>query len=406
MWYDEFMVKAPPTPKGFRDFLPEQASVRSAVTQKIIETFKQFGFEPLETPALEFAETLKGKYGEEEKLIYEFETRGGDKLALRYDQTVPLARVVAQYQNQLPTPFKRYQIQLVWRGENTQKGRYREFIQCDADIVGISTLLADAEILSLVLEIYKNLGLSVIIKINDRNNFANLDKKYITAIDKLEKIGESAVLEELRAKGMTSNEANEALKALQEKPITDNLKQILMYLEKMGQDVSKVNYEPTLARGLDYYTGMIFETVLENGGSSICSGGRWDKMIGNFTGVDLPAVGFGLGFDRTIEALQQANLLPPYLPSAKVLVCIFNENLVSESFKIVSQLDENKINSELWLDPSSKLEKQLKYADQKAIPFAIIIGPEEIEKGVVVLKDLKNQSQETLSLDEVISKLT
>lgn len=401
------------TPKGFRDFLPEQASVRSVVAQKIIETFKQFGFEPLETPALEFAETLKGKYGEEEKLIYEFETRGGDKLALRYDQTVPLARVIAQYgsagsphgQPVLPLPFKRYQIQPVWRGENTQKGRYREFVQCDADIVGISTPLADAEILSLVLEIYKNLGLSVIIKINDRNNFTNLDKKYISAIDKLEKIGEAAVLGELQAKGMTSNQANKALKTLQEKPLTDNLKQILMYLEEMGQDINKVKYEPTLARGLDYYTGMIFETVLESGGSSICGGGRWDKMIGNFTGIDLPATGFALGFDRTIEVLQQANLLPPYSPSTKVLVCIFNTDLVAESIKIVNQLDENNINGELWLDPASKLDKQLKYADQKGIPYVVIIGPDEAKNNQVTVKNMVSGEQKTISQNDLIDQI-
>ncbi|MDO8618760.1 MAG: histidine--tRNA ligase [Candidatus Daviesbacteria bacterium] len=393
------------TLKGFRDFLPEQASVRSAVAEKIISTFQQFGFEPLETPALEYAETLKGKYGDEEKLIYEFTTKGGDQVALRYDQTVPLARVIAEYQNELIMPFKRYQIQPVWRGENTQKGRYREFLQCDADIIGVSSPLADSEILSLVLEIYKNLGLNVTIKINDRNNFTDLDKKYISAIDKLEKIGESGVLEELQTKGMTSSQASEALETLQEKPMTDNLKQILEYLEKMGQDMSKVKYEPTLARGLDYYTGMIFETVTEAGGTSLCSGGRWDKMIGNFTGIDLPAVGFGLGFDRTIEALQQANLLPAYAPSAKVLVCIFNEDLVSESIKMVSILDENKINSELWLDPSSKLDKQLKYADQKQIPYAIIIGPEEVESKKFALKDLKNKTQATLTLDKLIDRL-
>src|SRR3989338_9544113 len=173
------------TLKGFRDFLPKEAKKRQWLINILRSVFESYGFEPLETPALEYAELLKGKYGEEEKLIYEFETKGRDKVALRYDQTVPLSRVISQYQNELVFPFKRYQIQNVWRGENPQKGRYREFIQCDADIIGSSSPLADAEILKLVLDIYKTLGLSVTIKINDRKNFENLEKKYVSAIEKI-----------------------------------------------------------------------------------------------------------------------------------------------------------------------------------------------------------------------------
>ena len=392
------------TPKGFRDFLPEQANARQFVLGKIIETFRLFGFEPLETPALEYAQTLKGKYGEEEKLIYEFKTRGGDEVALRYDQTVPLARVVSQYPN-LPKPFKRYQIQPVWRGESPQRGRYREFLQCDADIVGSSSPLADAEILNLVLAIYQSLGLDVALKVNDRTNFANMEKKYVSAIDKLEKIGESAVLAEMVEKGMAEKDAKEALSTLQNKPITKNLQQILGLVKQMGADISRVKYEPTLARGLDYYTGMIFETVAQGSTGSICSGGRWDKMIGNFTGQDLPAVGFGLGFDRTVEVLQTQGLLPKINSSAKVLVTIFSPELASKSLEVSSQLRANNINTEIWLNPETKLDKQLKYADQKGIPYVIIIGPEEAEKGVVALKNLKEKTQETITVEEVIERL-
>ena len=394
------------TPKGFRDFLPDQANAREFVVGKIKETFRLFGFEPLETPALEFAETLKGKYGEEEKLIYEFTTKGGDQVALRYDQTVPLARVIAQYPQQLPMPFKRYQIQSVWRGENPQKGRFREFLQCDADIVGSDSPMADAEIVNLVLEIYNNLGLDVVIKINDRVNFEGLDKKYVSAIDKLEKIGESAILAEMIEKGMDSDDAKKALSTLQGKPITKNLQQILVLLVKMGADASKVKYEPTLARGLDYYTGMIFETIAEGSTGSICSGGRWDKMIGAFTGQNLPAVGFGLGFDRTIEVLKEKNLLPENSASAQVLVTVFSPELLGKSMEVTLRLRSGNIPTEIWLDPESKLDKQLKYADQKKIPYAIIIGPDEAKSGKVTLKNLSEKTQETITLDETIEKLS
>ena len=391
------------TLKGFRDFLPEQANIRKFVLDKITETFRAFGFEPLETPALEYAEILKGKYGEEEKLIYEFKTKGGDDVALRYDQTVPLARVVASYPD-LPKPFKRYQIQPVWRGENTQKGRYREFLQCDADVIGSSSPLCDAEILNLVLVIYQKLGLDITIKINDRNNLEGLDKKYISAIDKLEKIGESEVLAEMVNKGMEQNEAQEALRQLQNKPLTENLSQILAFLKMLGADMNKIKYEPTLARGLNYYTGMIFETVAEGSTGSICSGGRWDKMVGNFSNLDLPAVGFGLGFDRTVEVLQTSGLIPNIISSAKVLVTIFTKDLEQKSIEICSKLRSNNINTELWLDPESKLDKQLKYADQKQIPYVIIIGPNEAQENKVTLKDLKNKTQKTLTLDKVIDE--
>lgn len=372
--------------------------------------FESYGFEPLETPALEFAEVLKGKYGEEEKLIYKFKTRGGDEVALRYDQTVPLARVIAQYGSAgspqvLPMPFKRYQIQPVWRGEKPQKGRYREFVQCDADTVGSASLLADAEILSLVLSIYQNLGLPITIKINDRANFVGLDKKYVSVIDKLEKIGESEVLAEMIKKGMTDSDAKRALSELQNKPLTKNLKRILDILKGMGKDILKIKYEPTLARGLDYYTGMIFETVSRGSTGSICSGGRWDKMIGQFIGQDLPAVGFGLGFDRTVEVLEEKGLLSTVQPSAKVLVTIFSQELVIKVVKVASLLRNNGINTELYPDEEARLDKQLKYADKKSIPYVIVIGPEEVKKDTVVLKNMQTGEQKSVAQVNLISEL-
>ncbi len=392
------------TLKGFRDFLPEEARKRQYVIDTLRKVFESYGFEPLETPALEYAETLEGKYGEEEKLIYEFKTRGGDEVALKYDQTVPLARVIAQYPD-LPKPFKRYQIQTVWRGENTQKGRYREFLQCDADIVGSPSPLADTEILKLTLEIYKNLGLEVIIKINDRVNFVGLDKKYVSAIDKLEKIGESAVLAELVEKGMADTEASKALSELQNKPMTENLKRIVDILEEMGEDISKIKYEPTLARGLDYYTGIIFETVADGSTGSICSGERWDTMIGKFTGQDLPAVGFGLGFDRTMEVLEEQKLLPTIRPSAKVLVTIFSAELSVQSIKVASLLRDADVPTELYPDEEAKLDKQLKYANKRGIPFVVVIGPEEAKAGTATLKDMETGEQKTVPQDKLVDTL-
>src|SRR3989338_3967004 len=388
------------TLKGFRDFLPKEAKKRQWLINTLISVFESYGFEPLETPALEYAQLLKGKYGEEEKLIYEFETKGKDEVALRYDQTVPLSRVITQYQNELVFPFKRYQIQPVWRGENPQKGRYREFIQCDADIIGSSSPIADAEVLKLALDIYEKLGLSVTIKINDRKNFENLEKKYVSAIDKLEKIGESAVLSEMIDKGMESGDARKALEEMQNKPQTSDIQEIIKILEQMGEGKNMVMYESTLARGLDYYTGMIFEVVADGSVGSLCSGGRWDKLIGTFSGRDLPAVGFGLGFDRTLEVLEEKNLLPQDSSPTKALVTIFSKELKDKSLEVYKKLRDENIIAELYLDENTPLDKQLKYADKKGIPYVLIIGPKEARENKLTLKNMKTEEQELLSLEE------
>lgn len=400
------------TLKGFKDYLPKEALQRKFVVDKIVEVFQKFGFDPLETPTLEYAEVLKGKYGEEEKLIYQFRTQGGDEVALKYDQTVPLARVVAQYgpngQQTLPLPFKRYQIQSAYRGENPQKGRYREFLQCDADIVGIATPLADAEILALVYEIYRKLGLDVIIKVNDRNLLNGIDPKYLSAIDKLNKIGESGVLKEMEEKGLPKLDAEAIFRKVTSMVPTDNLIQIETSYQKMGYQITSLKYDPTLIRGLDYYTGLILEVVLASDpkSPSLAGGGRWDKMIGKFTGTDLPAVGFSVGLERTQEAMEEVGVMSAPKTNAQVLVTVFSPQLENKSLEICFQLRSNSISAELWLDSDSKLEKQLKYADQKGIPYVVIIGPDEETSGKVVLKNLKDRAQETLSLDELTKKLS
>lgn len=408
IWYYWNMNKVKlAIPKGFRDFLPSDAIRRKIVMDKIIAVFAKFGFDPLETPTLEYAKTLKGKYGEEEKLIYEFKTKGGDEVALRYDQTVPLARVVTQYPN-LPKPFKRYQIQSAYRGEKPQKGRYREFLQCDADIVGENNPLADAEILALVYEIYKELGLDILIKINDRSLLVNIEPIYLSSIDKLLKIGAENVLKELEGKGLSSQNALNTLNQIKSRKPSKNLDDIVELYTQLGYPKDSIKFDPTLVRGLDYYTGLIFEVVPKSDPTlaSLCGGGRWDKMIGAFTGVDQPAAGFAIGFDRTLEAMKETGVLDILQTNTKVLVTVFSSHLIKKSLEIASYLRSKDINTEVWLDPNAKLDKQLKYADQKGIPYAVIIGPDEAEKNEVTLKSLKFQTQQKISLDELAQTLS
>jgi len=397
-------------PKGFRDFLPEKAIARNFVIEKLKVLFERFGFDPLETPAVEYAEVLLGKYGEEaDKLIYLFEDRGGRKLGLRYDQTVPLARLIAQYQN-LPKPFKRYQIQPVWRAENPQSGRFREFIQADIDIVGEESLLAEEEIITCVLTTFKNLGFKKTkILINDRQNFANLDKKIITAIDKLEKVGEEKVIEEIQKKmDYDIIQAKKILWQIKNTPPSNNIKTIFSLLEKsnLKQGIDFI-YQPTLARGLDYYTGIIFEAVDESyKAGSLGGGGRYDNLIGVFSGQKIPACGFAFGFDRLFEAMENLNLLPKKSTLTQVLVTVFSGNLVDKSIQAANFLRQNNISTEIYLDPEKKLDKQLKYADKKGIPYVLIIGPEEAKKNVVKLKDLKTGKQQEVVLEDILKILS
>lgn len=297
------MQKGPPTPKGFRDIDPDVAKKRRRVINSIVEVLEENGFEPLETPTIEFAETLKGKYGEEEKLIYEFKDRGGRDLALRYDLTVPLARYVANNSPQLP--FRRYQIGQVFRGENPQAGRYREFTQFDFDTVGSDSLEEDAKIIATAIKAVKSLSLeNSVMLINDRKNFEGFPIEVVRALDKIHKIGEENVRKELEIAGIDGQKVNEYLKQILKTKESKELEEIFQFLGKdqLGQSIK---FDPTLARGLDYYTGSIFE--LKPTGDqkelSIGSGGRYDNLIGTFAGKQIPAVGFSFGVDRLIECL-------------------------------------------------------------------------------------------------------
>ncbi len=389
----------PQTLKGFRDFLPSQAIKRNWLINKLKTIFEKYGFDPLETPAIEYASTLLGKYGQEaDKLLYLFEDNGKRKVGLRYDQTVPLARIIAQYQN-ITKPFKRYQIQPVWRAENTQKGRYREFLQCDIDIVGEKSLYADFEIVDLVLKSFKSLGFKKTkVLINDRKNFQNIDNKFINSIDKLPKIGEEKVIEELIKKGLEKDKAQSLLNEIKNKKKTPDIEKLFSLLKNQSyQENIDFIYLPTLARGLDYYTGLIFEVIDEDyQAGSLGGGGRYDNLIGLFTGQDVPAVGFAFGFDRMIEAAESLNLLPNIKTNTQALVTIFSPDLAPISLETAEFLRKNNINTEVYLNEEAKLEKQLKYANKKNIPYVIIIGPEEAEKNLMKLKNMKTGEQKLI----------
>lgn len=397
------MIK-PQILKGFRDFLPIDAIKRQKVIETIKKVFELFGFDPLETPALEYADVLLGKYGEEaDKLLYLFEDRGGRKVGLRYDQTVPAARIVAQYSD-IPKPFKRYQIQPVWRAENPQKGRYREFLQCDIDIFGTSSLLADSEIIACVLTVAKELGFkNAKMLINDRSVFTNLKSKFITAIDKLEKIGNENVVKELITKGMSDQDAKKLVNSFNDKKPTSHILTVFNYLKTFGlEEFKDFQFKANLARGLDYYTSTIFELVLPDyQAGSVGGGGRYDNLIGQFTGNNCPAVGFAFGFDRIMEVMDQLGLSTPQSTNTKILVTIFSSEYINQSIALTLKLRNANINTELYFDPNDKLDKQLKYADKKGILFVAILGPDEVAKNKITLKNLKERSQKPFSLDEL-----
>ena len=390
----------PRTLKGFRDFLPKEAKKRQFVLETLKKVFESYGFESLETPALEYEDILTGKYGDEgDKLMYRFVDNGDRKVAMRYDQTVPLARVVAQYQNELPMPFKRYQIQNVWRAENTQRGRYREFLQVDADIVGTYSPLADLEILQIAYDSFKELGLKIKIIINDRKLLKELTSDEIIVLDKLNKIGDEGALQELQKLGKNSEEAKKILESTKAIKTSIELKNIKDQFEKTNpKDV--LIFDSTLARGLDYYTGLIFEVEVEGyDAGSVAGGGRYDNLIGMFAGRDIPAVGFAFGFDRLIEAMGILNLFPTNLYTSKVLVAFANSELQEKALKLSNELRTKSINCEVYPEDIT-LEKQLKYADKKQIPYVVIV-----EDNKLVLKNMVERTQEELMLEQITEKL-
>ncbi|OGM32409.1 histidine--tRNA ligase [Candidatus Woesebacteria bacterium RIFCSPHIGHO2_01_FULL_44_21] len=395
--------------KGFRDYLPKEAKARKQIISKITQVFERFGFVPMDTPSLESFELFQGKLGEEEKLMYKFQDLGEREVALRYDLTVPLARVLAE-NNNLPKPFKRYQIGNVWRADKPQKGRYREFIQCDIDIVGSNSLLADAEVVAIISEAFKILDIGeVTIKFNNRKiideALATLGVKetanFLRLIDKLDKVGESKTAEAIKAQGfkIDLNAYRTEMKKAGKK-FVDEFESLLSSL-----GVKNFGFNPTLARGLDYYTGTIFEFTLKDKPEfgSIAGGGRYDSLIGKISGKETPAVGGSIGLDRLFAALFDSGKL---VSESDFLVMVFNldENLASEYLKMVTTLRQAGINTELYYEPA-KMDKQFKYAESKNAKVAVIFGAEEAKAKKVNLKNLQAKEQVTVDLKDLVVKV-
>jgi len=424
-------------PRGMRDILPEQMIRRQYVIDVIRGVFEEFGFEPLQTPAIELAETLMGKYGPDaERLIYYASYGDGkDKLALRYDLSVPLSRVVAMYPD-LPKPFKRYQIAPVWRAERPQKGRYREFYQCDVDTVGSASMLADAETLNVIYEVLTRLGFKKFtININDRKiltgigQFAGVPAELLgglyRSIDKLEKIGLGGVRDELRRNAIPDEVIERMLDLLQIEGENEQvlaslrdklgsypsaiegiveLEEVIRYLQVL--DIPQEYYQVKFAmvRGLEYYTGPIYETTIEEPKMpSITGGGRYDELVRMFSDRSYPATGTTIGIERIIDAMEELNMFPPNVGKAvaQVLVTIFDQSLVNASLELANLLRKSGVKTEMYSD-QEPLGTQIRYASKKGIPFVVILGPDELAAGQVTVRDLLRKEQQTVGHADLV----
>ena len=430
----------PRTPKGFRDFLPETMLRRNYVIDAITDVFHRFGFEPLDTPILELRETLFGKYGEDaEQLIFSAQhgRSSKDPLAMRYDLTVPLARVVAQYESELTFPFKRYHIAPVFRGERPQRGRYREFYQCDADIVGVAGVAADAEVVTMMHRILDRLRFpQFTIKINHRKllsaigEFSGVPDAQLPdlyrSVDKFDKIGVDGVRQELIEREIQPDAVSRMMDLLQAYvPGSGNLNLIddaigdgdngLGDLRDLADllsdsDIPAINYDFdfTMVRGLGYYTGPIFETVISQPNlGSVTGGGRYDELVGMFRKQSLPTTGTSFGIERIIDLMNELDLYPANLGGTlvQVLVTVFDRETRKISIKIANQLRDAGINTELYFEPR-KLGRQINYADKKGIPIVAIAGPDEIDAGAVKLRRLADGEERTVALALVADSAT
>ena len=450
------MAQKPSIPKGTRDFGPQEMSRRNYIFNTIREVYSLYGFQQIETPAMENLSTLMGKYGEEgDKLLFKI-LNSGDFLrgistedlangatghlaaqlcekGLRYDLTVPFARYVVQHREELTLPFRRYQIQPVWRADRPQKGRYREFYQCDADVVGSDSLLCEVELMQIIDTVFQRFGIRVCIKINNRKILSGIaemigeaDKivDITVAIDKLDKIGLDAVNEELREDGISE----EAIQKLQ--PIInlcgsnaekiDTMRKVLAGSEVGQKGIDEVEYvlsklstlnsqlelDLTLARGLNYYTGCIFEVkALDVEIGSITGGGRYDNLTGIFGMPGLSGVGISFGADRIYDVLNQLNLYPEEVTTAtQVLFINFGEKETDYSLPIIANLRGQGIRCEIYPE-ASKMKKQMQYANQKGIPFVIMTGETEMAEGKVMLKNMTTGEQKLVSPEELINAL-
>ncbi len=429
--------------KGFRDYLPDITIERQRMIRALEKVFASFGFAPIDTPALEYAEILLGKGSDEtDKQLYRFKDNGDRDVALRFDLTVPLARFVAMHINELGTPFKRFHIAPVWRAEKPQKGRYREFIQCDFDIIGTRAVGADAEIVGVIHSALSALNIRHRIRINNRNILNGLLESLncraqsvaiLRAIDKLEKIGKPAVEEELtREAGLSAAQISSVFSFLELSENTDSagllgnlaeffkgrdstvaeagitqLSTIISLLPNLGLNSEDFEIDLSIARGLDYYTGIVFETVWLDmpGIGSICSGGRYDNLAGLYTNRDLPGVGASVGLDRIIGGLDEAGTLPKRSSLAEALVTVFDDQTQPAALKLASELRKQGIAVEVFPEPA-KIANQIKYADKRGIDYVIFAGENEIKSGNFGVKNIKTGSQEELGREQLAQFLS
>ncbi|MCM8744929.1 histidine--tRNA ligase [Thermomicrobium sp. CFH 73360] len=429
--------RPPQVLRGMRDFTPRQMLLRQRVIDILRRVFERYGFDPIDTPLLEYYEVLSGKYGEEgEKLLYRFVDHGGRAVGLRYDLTVPLARYVAVHRAELTFPFKRYHIGPVFRAERPQRGRYRQFWQCDVDVVGTRSMLADAEVLSVWIDALSALRVpNAVIHVNHRQLLEALARaagvdpalalSVYRAIDKLAKIGEDGVREELIRAGVEPKAAERVLGLIrvQGHPETvvdtvrhllaedaeaqralDELAELFGYLAAYGTPEGSYILDLSLARGLDYYTGPVAEVIVrEPAIGSLGGAGRYDRLIGMFLGEEIPATGASLGLERLVEVVDEFGLLPTPETVSDVLVVAVEEQQRSESLRVAQELRANGIDAEVYLGERVDLRRQLQYANRKGIPFAIIVGPDELTVGVVTLRNLVTGEQERVARHEIVA---
>jgi histidyl-tRNA synthetase len=429
----------PRTLKGFRDYLPVAMMPRERLIDTAKQVYRSFGFSPIDTPALEYLEVLTGKGSDEtDRQLYQFVDHGGRQVGLRFDLTVPLARFAAQHIAELGTPFKRYHIAPVWRGENTQRGRYREFMQCDFDTIGTTSVTADIETALVIHELLLAIGLNdFTIHVNHRKVLNGLLEKLdltgqatviLRAMDKLAKIGPQGVAEEMqREAGTTSAQAAAVLQLAElSGPADDVLKQLDQLVEGSqtgdqgvselrdvlagaaagGVPADRLQLDVSIARGLDYYTGIVFETFLGALPTigSICSGGRYDDLAGVYSKQQLPGIGASLGLDRLLAALDELGLIDPVRTPAQVFIPFFARGALHEYLRLATSLRAAGLAVELYPEPK-KLGQQLKYADQRGFRIALIAGEDEFANGTCQLKDLTAGKSQEVPMGQPPEKL-
>jgi len=423
--------------RGMRDFLPEDVRRRQYVMGVIAGVYQRYGFEPLETPAVENIETLMGKYGEEgDRLIFRILKRGEEgksgeaDLALRYDLTVPLARVVAQYRAQLPKFFKRYQVQPVWRADRPQKGRFREFYQCDVDAIGSTSLVVEAELLGAAADVLQGLGFDNFrIRLNHRRLLSALltdagidasrQASALTALDKLDKTSPEALTADLAARGIGADAAAAMLSRLR-KGLTDDVAlegaaevREIVRLCEYTPAAGRITVDLSLARGLSYYTGAIFEIAVPDLSGSLGGGGRYDELVGMFLGQDVPACGMSLGLERILVVMGERGMFPPTLNAAPadvmVTICNFNDGvdeleLKAEALQLAAQLRSGGVSVEVFPEVT-ELGKQIKYASSRSIPLLTVIGSNERVARQVTVRDLRTRDQFSVDRHVVAARI-